>query len=193
MSYTNEILLIDTCSYFRLAKEIHPLLNNPFGKTNKIILISRKLEFEYSLNSRLKNKFPWFITQDYVKNRSNVVSLTQNNIDDIDELMKYLKFCANENNFTVSDVDVYNIAVSSVLDITLISDDVILCELAAEFQVKTLKSLEVLKEMLDCGFITKDKVVSIVEYWINLPDKPYDLKSDLHRLFKLRLHNNKVF
>ena len=58
-------ILIDTCSYIRLAKNIHPLLNQPFGKNNYCLYIIKDFQKEYSQSSRLQSKFNWIEDEEY--------------------------------------------------------------------------------------------------------------------------------
>ena len=56
--------------------------------------------------------------------------------------------------------------------------------LAKEYEIKTYTSLELLKLMYDCNFITKKKVRTIVEYWVYIKDTPGAYKSNYKKLFK---------
>lgn len=52
-------ILVDSNSYFRLAKSIRPLLNVTFGDEDYCLYVLKELEKEYDRNSRLQTKFEW--------------------------------------------------------------------------------------------------------------------------------------
>ena len=51
-------LLIDSNSYFRLAKSLHPLLFEEFGADNYCLYVLKELEEEWSRNPRLTSAHP---------------------------------------------------------------------------------------------------------------------------------------
>ncbi|MCK4967023.1 DNA-binding protein, partial [bacterium] len=60
-------ILLDTCSYLRLAKSIHPLLNQTFGNDHYCLYVIEEFQKEYDKNLRLRNKFAWVNDTEYVK------------------------------------------------------------------------------------------------------------------------------
>ena len=52
-------VILDSCSYFRLAQSIRPLLKNEFGKEKYCLGVIKELEEEYEKNPTLKHKFFW--------------------------------------------------------------------------------------------------------------------------------------
>jgi hypothetical protein len=55
--------------------------------------------------------------------------------------------------------------------------------LAKDFGIVTLKTLDLLKLMLDCGHIDMDKVREVAGYLIYQNDRPKEFKADYKRLF----------
>jgi len=53
----NTTILVDSCSYFRLAQTIHPLLKKPFCEENHVLGVIKELNLEYNKNPSLKHKF----------------------------------------------------------------------------------------------------------------------------------------
>lgn len=49
-------ILLDSNSYFRLAKSIHPLLFQEFGNKKYCLYVLPELDKEYERQPRLKNK-----------------------------------------------------------------------------------------------------------------------------------------
>jgi hypothetical protein len=56
--------------------------------------------------------------------------------------------------------------------------------LAEDFNIKTLKTLALLKLMLDCHHIDITVVRQIASYWIYEDDKPKSFTEDYKKLFK---------
>lgn len=50
-------IIVDSCSYFRLAQSIRPLLKTPFGKEKHRLGVIEELDKEYEKNPTLKHKF----------------------------------------------------------------------------------------------------------------------------------------
>jgi len=50
-------IIVDSCSYFRLAQSIQPLLKKAFGKEKHCLGVIEELDREYEKNPALKRKF----------------------------------------------------------------------------------------------------------------------------------------
>jgi hypothetical protein len=72
-----------------------------------------------------------------------------------------------------------------VLQITLVTDDLDLCALAAEFTHETMTALELLKLMLNEGRIRMDEVQATIVMWDYLEDYPSDFFTEFKRLFSV--------
>lgn len=71
-------ILLDSNAYFRLARSIHPLLNQEFGNTTQYCLyVIADLEKEFGRSRRLRNKFSWVDDQEYRDNRSFKIPISQ--------------------------------------------------------------------------------------------------------------------
>lgn len=57
-------------------------------------------------------------------------------------------------------------------------------DLAGDFNIKTLKTLELLKLMLDCRHIDIAIVRQIAAYWIYAQDTPKSFAVDYKKLFR---------
>jgi|GEM_PF-3522433 len=67
-------IIVDSCSYFRLAQNIRPLLKNPFGRKKYCLGVIEELDKEYKKNPTLKNKFFWVSQNEYSHNRKKCFS-----------------------------------------------------------------------------------------------------------------------
>jgi hypothetical protein len=54
---------------------------------------------------------------------------------------------------------------------------------AREYGIVTYKTLELLKLMLDCGYIDIEKVRRIAARWTHFKDEPKDFAVDYRKLF----------
>ena len=70
-------VLVDSNVYFRLAREIHPLLQVEFGTEKWCLYVIDGFEGEYLRSSRLKSEFSWVSEQKYKANRTRPVSLSR--------------------------------------------------------------------------------------------------------------------
>jgi predicted nuclease of predicted toxin-antitoxin system len=170
-------IILDSNSYFRLAQNIHPLLCEPFGKSQFTLYIHSELGTEFKRSSRLKNKFHWFTEPHFVANRSRSISLSAENKREIESTYEYLWNYAQDEFLSLhgrgpSPIDTKIIAVALVLDIPLVTDDRDMIELANAFDAKQVTSLGLMKLMLDEGHINDAKVDQVVQQWIYDNDTP---------------------
>lgn len=95
-----------------------------------------------------------------------------------------MKETARDEGYGVSKVDLIPLSYCEVLTIPVITDDHDMLLLAKEYNIKTFTSLELLKLMYDCDFISKEKIRSIADYWVYMKDTPKAYKKSYTRLFK---------
>jgi len=177
-------ILVDSCSYFRLAQSIHPLLKRPFCEEKHFLGVIKELNQEYQRNPSLKHKFFWVDQSEYIENRKRCFSLKKVIKSDINNTFYFLRETARDEGYGVSKVDLIALSYCEVLSIPVVTDDKDMLLLAKEYEIKTYTSLELLKLMYDCSFITKKKVRTIVEYWVYIKDTPGAYKSNYKKLFK---------
>lgn len=83
----------------------------------------------------------------------------------------------------VSKVDVLCLAYGEQLKIPVVTDDDEMRQVAKDYGIKTLKTLELLKLMLDCSHIDMAKMREIAAYWQYMKDTPKSFKTDYKKLF----------
>jgi hypothetical protein len=176
-------ILVDSNAYFRLAKSIHPLLNMEFGDKRYCLYCLKELQDEYNRNPRLKNSFSWVNEQEYVKNRSHLLKITKEEKPEIKRAYDFILDYVRNVHPGVSKVDVLCLAHAEQLSMPVVTDDEEMRIAAGAYDIKTLKTLELLKLMLDCKYINIKKIKEISAYWIYLNDKPKDFNIDYKRLF----------
>ena len=84
----------------------------------------------------------------------------------------------------ISLIDLKYLAHAYVLNIPIVTDDEEMIEFAKEFEIKTYKTLEILKLMLDSKHITFDDVHKTICYLIYIKDLPSNFKNEYMYLFR---------
>ena len=70
-------IILDSNSYLRLAKSIHPLLFQEFGDVRYCLYVLSALQKEYDREPRLQNKFPWVDDPQFHANRDQSLTLSR--------------------------------------------------------------------------------------------------------------------
>lgn len=176
-------LLLDTNTYLRLAKSIHPLLGKPFGKSKFTLYIHDKIERELSRSPRLLTKFSWIEENEYILNRKKKLTLSKIEREQIEFTYEHIWEFQKEIEYNLSLEDIYCIAASLELKITLVTDDQNMIKTCNEFEVTVLSTLQLLKLMFDNNLIDQLLVKQIVQYWEYEKDIPANFRNELQKLF----------
>ena len=176
-------IIVDSCSYFRLAQSIRPLLKTSLGEEKYCLGVIEELDREYKKNPTLKSKFFWVSQKEYADNRKKCFSPTRNQRSEINHALFFIREFARESKFSISEVDNIALSYTYVLKIPVVTDDSDMLEVAKEFNIKTYKTLEILKLMMDKKSITMEKIRSIASYWIYQNDTPKSYRKDFKRIF----------
>jgi hypothetical protein len=83
----------------------------------------------------------------------------------------------------VSKVDVLCLAHAEQLHIPVVTDDGDMSSVADAYGIKRIKTLELIRSMLDCRYISIGKIREIASYWIYMNDRPRDFAADYKKLF----------
>ena len=177
-------ILVDSNVYFRLAQFVHPLLGVEFGKKRYCLYIIDGFEYEYFNSTRLKTSFSWVQSEEYSENRTQSVNRSRAEKKEIDFNLEYLKETAREKELTTSPVDTEALVIALVLNIPVVTDDSDMLLLASEYEIKTMKTLELMDLMLQELHITDDKIDAITSYWDYSRDFPKDFLKDFKEIFK---------
>lgn len=176
-------ILIDTNTYIRLAKSIHPLLDTPFGDEDYCLYVLKELDYEFSRSARLQTQYSWVGEHEFQTNRKKRLTLSKKNKREIELTLDFLHQHKIENRLSVSEVDILYLAYGYVLDIYTVSDDTDMLELADVFNIKTMKTQELLYLMLECDHVDMEKVRQITAYWEYISDKPANFRQDYIDIF----------
>jgi hypothetical protein len=176
-------ILVDTNAYFRLAQSIRPLLKVEFGDEQNCLYVVKELQQEFNRNPRLRNRFPWVGDAEYSENRADRLQLSKKERNEIDQTFEFIFDHARMAYPGVSRVDVTILAHAYILGIPVVTDDGDMLALANDFEIRTLRVLDLLKLMLGCKHIDMPKVREIAEYLTYIKDKPRDYWRDYKKLF----------
>jgi len=176
-------ILLDSNSYFRLAKSIHPLLDVVFGDDNYCLYVLEELDDEFSRSRRLRDQFSWVADPEYASNRKKRLTLSRKERREIDQTIEYLTQNKMENLLGVSPVDIQCLAYGHVLGIPVVTDDGDMLDLANAFGIYAIKTLHLMEWMLSCGHIDMTKVHQVVGYWAYIGDKPGNFRADYQEIF----------
>ena len=176
-------IIVDSCSYFRLAQSIKPLLKISFGKKKHCLGVIEELNKEYEKNPTLKHKFFWVTQKEYADNRKNCFTPTRTQRSEIKHAFFFIREFSRENQFSVSEVDIVALSYAYVLKVAIVTDDSDMLEVAKEFCIPTYKTLEILKLMMDNKLITLKHIRAVASYWVYLNDAPKSYRKDFKRIF----------
>ncbi len=176
-------ILVDTNVYIRLAQSIRPLLFTPFGDAEYCLYVIPDLNKELS-NRRLSTKFAWVNEEEYVDNRKHYPKVSRKQQKSIQDTFQFVWDHVESELPGPSRVDALYIAHGMELDIPVVTDDNDMIELAETFDAQFMRTLDLLKLMLDAGHIDMQKIDSVVAYWKYVNDAPGNLAKHYKKLFK---------
>ncbi len=176
-------ILLDTCSYLRLAETLHPLLGVEFGQDRSCLYVIKEFQGEYDGQPRLQRKYPSLADDEYRENRKKKIVLSKKELSQITHVVETFDDFAFDNELSPSPVDLKALATAYLNKIELVTDDTDLAAVAAEFGVPVMRTMQLLKFMLDTGHIALEKVRSCIEYMQYLPDKPAYFAQDQLQYF----------
>jgi len=179
-------ILLDSNAYLRLAQTIRPLLSVEFGEERYCLYVIRELQQEFDRSSRLQTKFHWVNKREYVENRSRSITIPRKVASSINVTHSVILGQARQEELGTSRVDARALATASVLGVPIVTDDGDMLTLAEAFGIEAMKTLELLRLMMDCDHATLEQVISAAGYWRYSKDLPKDYASDFERLFGRR-------
>lgn len=175
-------ILIDTNTYLRLAKTIHPLLFTPFGREEYCLYILPELNQELTA-TKLQNKFHWIAEQAFVENRKYIPTISRSQKLAIQQTFEYLWNDVQTMRPGPSKVDTRYIAYALELSVPLVTDDQDMTALARDYEVNVMPTLDLLKLMLESNHIDVKLISGLFDYWKYLSDLPANFYVDCCRLF----------
>lgn len=166
-------ILLDSNAYLRLANSFHPLLNESFGKENYTLHLIPEFQKEFDKNPRLKNKFGWVNQPEYVENRGYRIRVSKSQKERITHTYSYLWQHNISEGIGASRVDVRALAYGDVLEVTIVTDDSDMTELANVFGIEVMGLLELIQLMVHAKRVVLKDIEALLEYLEYIQDLPY--------------------
>ena len=174
-------ILVDSCSYFRLAQNIHPLLAASFGKKAYTLYVHEAVTAEFDRTARLQTKFDWFTRPEYAANRSRPLNIGHKDAKAIEGTFEFMWAHVQDENLGPSPVDVRVLATASELGLMMVTDDTDLLAMAEMYGVHAVTSLELMRLMLTEKHIDMEKVRQVVGQWLYDRDTPANFEADYRK------------
>lgn len=175
-------ILVDTNSYIRLERTIHPLLFQTFGAAEYCLYVLPELNKELE-NHKLQSKFHWVVEAEYAENRQYFPKLSCKQKNAIALSYDYVWDYVKSEHPGPSRVDVLYIAYALELGIPVVTDDKDMTELAKIFDAEVMPTLTLLRTMLDCKHVRMQTITGRFSHWRHITDLPANFATDLRRLF----------
>lgn len=166
-------ILLDSNSYFRLAQNIHPLLFETFGGNDYTLYVHSDLMTEFKRSSRLQNKFHWVDEPEYIENRKRPLRLGAKTKKAINNTFEYMWEHVKDDGLGPSKVDIKILATAAELEVQVVTDDGDMIEFAEMYAIPHMRTIELMKLMLDEGHIDMALIRRIVAQWIYDNDTPF--------------------
>jgi hypothetical protein len=164
------LVLLDTNTYLRLAKRIRPLLGVKFGQKDYVLTVLKDVEDEVRRNRTLGSKFPWFDDEAFGKERDaaqmrlkaaeklaieNAQSVLRGQV--LGEVDRYTRGGRQP----PSDTDCRVLAFGQARDAIVVTDDLGMHLLAADFELPIWHGWQLLAKMKTAKVVDNDLVRDI--------------------------------
>lgn len=179
-------LLLDTNAYLRLATNINPLLNIPFGEDDCRMHVIKEFESEFTRSTHLQSKFQWVMDREFVLNRRRCIRVPLDKRRPISITKNALLLYVRKEALSVSPVDNAALATGRVLAVPVVTDDKDMRRVAHAYKIETMRTLVLLRKLVKCNHISMETVRDIAKHWLQIDDCPPEFISDYRRIFKER-------
>ena len=179
-------ILVDSNSYFRIAEDIHPLLDVEFGPNRVCLYVLQELEDEWYRSSRLGSIFPWVSERMYVENRRKEITVSRAERRAIDQTEQFMfEHSKASDDGPLARTDILYVAYGRVLEVPVVTDDVDMRELASDFGVASLSTLDLMKMLCEMDELSTHKVQEVISKWIRMRDCPANFPAEMREYFPM--------
>lgn len=187
------LVLLDTNAYLRLAKRIRPLLGIEFGQKQYSLTVLKQVEDEVHKSPRLQFLYPWFSQEELGAERiAKQVRLKPDERTQIEAAASVLRahVLADPLGYTTqgrsppSPTDCFILAFGQVRPAIVVTDDLGMHKLAADFGIEIWHGHELLKKMLAAKTIDSELVREIFAALETNGDLPRTWQEAKHTDFK---------
>lgn len=187
------LVLLDTNAYLRLAKRVKPMLGVKFGQKGYVLTILRDVENEVRRSPRLRFNYPWFedpeLTQERLSKGVRLSADEKGTLNSATSVLHSTVLSDAENYVSFgrsppSKTDCRILAFGQIREAIVVTDDLGMHQLAAEFELPVWHGHELLKKMLTAKLIDNQLVKDIYSALENNDDLPRTWQEARHRAFK---------
>jgi hypothetical protein len=186
------LVLLDTNSYLRLAKRVRPAVGVKFGKKEYVLTVHKSTEDEVRRNPRLRSEFPWFDDAVYAQERfakqvrlspdEHAQAAAAKSVLHSSVLAEPLRFMTGRRS-PPSDTDCYLLALGQVKPAIVVTDDLGMHLLAADFNLPVWHGHELLRKLQAAKIVDKELIRQIYEALETNNDLPATWLAAKHTVF----------
>lgn len=180
------LYILDSNAYFRLAYSLHPLLGQPFGKSNEryVLRVIAQLDTEYNRSTRLQHKFHWVKDKKFTANRqAEQLNVARKQSREAEQARSYILSMEKDLGCDISLVDATALAIGFIKQQPVVTDDKDMCKVATALGIEVWSLLQLLKLMFDEGHIDLNKAREIAQFLDYENDLPCG-RAEFSRQFK---------
>ena len=150
------LVLLDTNAYLRLAKRVRPVVGIKFGQKGYVLTVHRSVEDEVHRSPRLRANYPWFDGAEFARERlAKQIRLTAEEKASIDAARSVLHgwVLAAPDSYTSGGrsppgpTDCWLLALGQVKSAIVVTDDLGMHALAAEFRIDIWHGYQLLDKL----------------------------------------------
>ncbi|WP_237022511.1 DUF4411 family protein [Herbaspirillum frisingense] len=150
------LVLLDTNAYLRLAKRIRPAVGISFGQKGYVLTVHKSVEDEVHRNPRLKAKYPWFDSEEFIAERlAKQIRLSEDDKQGIAIVQSVLhgSVLSDVHRYTSGgrsppgQTDCWLLALGQVKSAIVVTDDLGMHELAKDFGIAVWHGYELLDKL----------------------------------------------
>jgi hypothetical protein len=172
-SSDEQLFLLDTNAYLRIADSFHPLIATTFGSPPCKLRVVPALDQELKRSPRLSSKFHWASSEIYAEDRHHYLRVPSDKRKEIEKNLEYIRETAQDLEIATSPVDNFCLAYALALGATVVTDDNPMTSLAVEFEIPVTETIDLLKIIYDAGRASLQEIkdaVTVIEGRDDIPD-----------------------
>ncbi len=172
------LILLDSCTYFRLGISIRPLLSKLTGDPEYTLKVLAELDKEFNKNPRLKTKFWWASHKEHADERAtHCYTPTGKKAQNAKIAFSFITQYAIDNGVAVSLIDKQVLSAGYACGGIVVTDDIAMQGIADTFGIRCFSTLELLKLMYDRGRASLEDIDEVLQYWEYEKDFPTSFAS----------------
>ena len=167
------VILLDSCTYFRLGRSFRPMLTRLDGDPEYVLKVIAELDREFAKNPRLQTKFWWARGAEHAEERaSNRYTPSGRKAKDADIAFSFISQHVKDEHIQLSLVDMRVLSAGYACKGIVVTDDKAMQSVADMFGIRWRNSLGLIQLMYERERATLDDVDGLIDYWREFDDMP---------------------